>query len=425
MATEPLFLNNPAAALRLNARRVMWLRAIAIPAPALLIVLGSMLYGVAVALGPLLVILASLLTMNAWTWWRLRAERPLSERELLAQLLFDWLALTGTLYYSGGIGNPFALFFLLPLIISATVLPRRYTWLMAAVTVASYSGLMVFRRPLPEFIPDDEQAVFDLHIIGMWLGFVLIALLVAQFVAAMGESLRERDRKLAAARERALQDESLLALATQAAGAAHELSTPLATMAVLAGELSQQLADTEQPELRDQLELMRTQIQRCKESLSRIANAAGATRSDDCKVMSVAEFIDEIAEQLRNLRPGCQLNTAVTRQVATQQIIADRSLAQAVTNLLNNAVDVSPRNIELRVATDELDICFTVLDRGPGPGAIQARRDQEQTQGLGVGLLITRSIAAQHGGSLTFLPRDGGGSRALLQIPLQRLSNDE
>jgi two-component system sensor histidine kinase RegB len=420
MSTQAALLPNPAAPLRLNLRRVMWLRAIAIPAPALLILLASLTYGVAIPLSPLIVIVLALLAMNAWTWWRLRRGESLSDAGFFAQLLFDSVALTGTLYYSGGAGNPFALFFLLPLTITATLLPRRYTWLMAGVTVVCYTGLMVLRRPLPQFLPGEGREIFDLHVAGMWLGFVLIALLVALFVAAMGETLRERDRKLAAARERALQDESLLALATQAAGAAHELSTPLATMAVITGELADQLGPEASPALRRQIEILETQIRRCKESLSSMTESAGAARSADRQPEAVQAFLERVAGRVRGLRPGSRLQILASASIGPS-IACDRTLDQALTNLLNNAVDVSPRDVELQARWDAERLRIEVLDRGPGPQAVAADPGEPRGEGLGVGLLITRAIAAQHGGELLFAAREGGGTRAILELPLARL----
>ncbi|MCK6371234.1 MAG: hypothetical protein L6Q83_07895, partial [Gammaproteobacteria bacterium] len=109
------------------------------------------------------------------------------------------------------------------------------------ITAACYTFLLLYRVPLPPFSPPgDDGSTFIVHVIGMWLGFVLSAVLIAQFVVSMGQTLRDQERSLAEARERALRDERVVALATLAAGAAHELSTPLGTMALVTAELAEE-----------------------------------------------------------------------------------------------------------------------------------------------------------------------------------------
>ena len=405
-----------AAATRLNARRVIWLRAIAIPVPALLIVAASLVYGTAAPLPQLLVIILALAAVNTWTWYRLKGSRPLSDQEFFLQMVIDVVALTGTLYYSGGAANPFALFFLLPLTITATVLPKRFTWLMAAMTVACYTSLMIVRRPLPQLMTDAGETFFDLHVLGMWLGFVLIALLIAIFVAGMGTALREWDRELARIRERALQDERVLALATQAAGATHELSTPLATMAVLTGELTEDIPRDQFPDAHRQLALLREQIGRCKTALSLLVETAGAGRSESMRPEPLASYLLRVVEQVRSLRSGATVELKLKQPGSGPRIATDRSLDQALTNVLDNAIKASPREVSLVADWDKDTLRLEILDRGPGLSGTTS-----DGTGLGVGLLITRAIIHQYQGDIQLGPREGGGTRAQLWLPLQRL----
>ncbi|MGB4967502.1 MAG: hypothetical protein WBO35_04850, partial [Candidatus Saccharimonadales bacterium] len=141
---------------------------------------------------------------------RTRLLKPVGPWELFAYLQLDVLALAGLLYFSGGASNPFISLLLLPLLITATLLPIRCVWAMAAVTVSVYTGLMVDYLPLPGMLSGHGPG-FHAHLWGMWLVFVISALLVAGFVARLAAALRQRDREVARLREKALRDEQILA----------------------------------------------------------------------------------------------------------------------------------------------------------------------------------------------------------------------
>jgi two-component system sensor histidine kinase RegB len=281
----------PPVSSAINLRQLVRLRTISIPGAAVAMLLAARFYEMPIRVAPFLTIIAVLVLVNLWTWRRLRKAGVIPDREFFTQMLIDVAALTGILYYSGGALNPFAYLFLLPLTISATVLPRRYLWPMALVIAACYTFLLVFRVPLSAFEPPRGPAGFAAHTVGMWLGFVLSAGLIAHFVERMGETLRAHQHSLSAARERALRDERVVAVATLAAGAAHELSTPLATMAVVTAELADQYPREQYPELHKSLDVLRGQVRKCKDSLSVISAGAGVGRADAARPMAVDSFV--------------------------------------------------------------------------------------------------------------------------------------
>ena len=177
---------------------------------------------------PMLLTIAALASINFLTWLRLRGSSPVSNPELFAQLCIDVLALSVLLYYGGGSTNPFISLFLLPLVIAAATLPPRYTWSMAALTDACYSLLIVYYIPLPHIHNSGDDA-FNAHVLGMWIGFAISTAVVAYFVVQMAQAVRARDEMLARVREEVLRNERIVALGIQAASAAHEMGTPLAT----------------------------------------------------------------------------------------------------------------------------------------------------------------------------------------------------
>ena len=217
-------------------KRLFWLRNVSIAGQAAAVLVAQAVFAVELPLAVLAASIGALALLNIATAMRLGRTAEVSDQEVFLQLCADVALLTASLYFTGGATNPFVSLYLLPLMIAATVLPARYTWAMAGMTVAAYSILMVWYQPLGQDHAHHSNE-FGLHVLGMWFNFIVSAMLIALFVARMAASIRARDRLLSAARERTLRDEQLVTLGTFAAGAAHELGTPLSTIAVLVREL--------------------------------------------------------------------------------------------------------------------------------------------------------------------------------------------
>jgi two-component system, sensor histidine kinase RegB len=410
----------------LNLRRLVWVRTIAIPGAAIALLAAGRFYNLPIRVAPLLTIIFVLALVNFWTWRRLQTAGVIPDGEFFTQMLIDVTALTGILYYSGGATNPFAYLFLIPLAISATVLPRRYTWPMAFITAAAYSFLLFYRVPLPPFDQPGGGPSFAVHVIGMWLGFVLSAVLIAQFVVSMGETLREQERSLGEARERALRDERVVAVATLAAGAAHELSTPLATMTLVTTELAEEYPRERYPELHENLQLLKGQIRKCKDSLSVISAAAGAGRAETARPVRVDAFIRHAVAEVRRLRPGAIINVEIRGERPGPDVIVERTLTQALLNVLHNAVDASPTDVRVTCAWDDERVRIEVQDHGPGislkslkPGETPGRSTKDT--GLGLGLFLTHTALSHMGGEISFADAPGGGARVTVILPLAHL----
>ncbi|MBS3936238.1 MAG: sensor histidine kinase, partial [Sulfuritalea sp.] len=222
--------------LRLGAirRRIVLLRWWLIGALALAVLAAPTFLAIALPLAPLLALLLLLAAYNLVTRWRAGAD-GFHAGDLAGQLAVDLVAMGAMLYLTGGATNPLISLLLLPVAVAALALPASWAAALAALAVAIYSLLMFHALPLPV---EDAQRAMQLHLGGMWLTFAVSVALLVWFVTRMTASLRARDMALAAAREEALRDAQVVALGQLAAGAAHELGTPLATMNVLAGELS-------------------------------------------------------------------------------------------------------------------------------------------------------------------------------------------
>ena len=357
-----------------------------------------------------------LVLVNFGTKLRLGFSWPVTEIELFAQLMLDVTALTALLYLSGGSTNPFVSLYLIPLIVSAAVLPWRLTWAMAAVTVACYTLLMTYFIPL-------HQQTFMLHIFAMWTTFVFSTLLIALFVVRMGESIRERDRLLARAREEALRDERIVALGTLAAGAAHELGTPLATMAVVCGELESEYAHD--PALSMDLSILSTQIESCKRILTGLLANAGEARAEGVRIQNADDFVEGILEQWALMRPAASHVYSKPDQPAPT-ILAEQTLSQAVLNLLNNAADASPENIDIRLDWHDREIFIEIRDRGTGLSpevAVRAGKPFFTTkpagEGFGIGLFLANASIERMGGKVHIFNRDEGGAITRIILPVK------
>ncbi|MEN8802220.1 MAG: ATP-binding protein [Thiogranum sp.] len=407
-----------------NLKRLFLLRNLMIAGVLLALFVIHFIAGLTLPLAPLLLIIGSLGLVNVWTWQRIRSEVHIRDEEFFIQLTADVLALTGILYFTGGATNPFAWIFLIPLIIAATVLSTRATWLMAALTTSCYSLLMFFHQPWTGGGHMHHDDTFTQHVFGMWFGFVLSAALIAWFVVGMANTLRNRDQMLAEAREQALRDEQLVALGTLATGAAHELGTPLATMAIVTRELER--ADVPEA-MKRKLSILRDQVRRCKQALSVISASAGEARAESGSLIRVEHFLTKVIGEWQSQCLRADIEMQLDGGPATAQIVDEYTLHQSLINLLNNAADVSSETLVFKSHWDENRLEIVILDRGPGlhPNTIASLGQQKTSQkeyGMGLGLFLTHATIQRQGGNIALFDREGGGTCTRIQLPLATFS---
>jgi len=412
----------PAAAdganLYLDQRRSILLRWWLLLAAAIAVSSAPTLLGLALPLLPMLAVLAALAGFNAWLQWCSPRFAAVRAGELFGQFCVDLAALAVLLYLSGGAANPLVSLLLIPVAVAGLSLPGRLTAAVTVLAVAIYSLLTWFYLPLA--IGDAARAA-RLHLAGMWLTFVVSAAMIAWFVARMTASIRERDSRLAAAREQALRDERVVALGTLAAGAAHELGTPLATIAVLVGELERD--PSLDADARADLALMREQVALCKGIISGMAQRGGATRAEALRAQDAADWLRGVLARWQAMRPRASAGIHVAgRGVAPHQLF-DPSMEQAVANLLNNAADAAAGDIRVELDWDEARLWLAIRDSGPGFSPEVLRRGGREAMpaghgGAGIGLLLAFSAVERGGGRIVLDNPPGGGARARIELPL-------
>ena len=360
-------------------------------------------------------LLLAMALVNVALLYRLWLPRPVGEREFFANLLLDIAFLGGVLYFSGGPTNPLVSYYLIPLIVSAALLPARYTWAIAALAVASYSLLFFHHRPF-ELFGMAGHGGMSTHMVGMWINFVFSAVLIAWFVARMAGSMRGQQAALARVREKALRDERIVGVAGIAAGAAHELRTPLATMTVLAGEMR-----SEHPELEEDLGLLQQQLDRCDAILAELV--ASASHDTERRRAGLGELVEELLAQWHIARPEVRLAVERGPGVAERVIEYDQSLVHALLNLLHNAADASPDDVSLQADVEGATALLVVEDRGAGipediADALGSRFVSRKDGGLGLGVLLSSASIERLGGEVTLHDRKGGGTRWEIRLPV-------
>lgn len=404
----------------INLRRLLLLRAFMLIGLGLTLAYAVLSIGMPLPVATLASILSGMVLLSLVTLWRLRGRRPVGETELFVQLLLDVAMLTALFYFSGGSTNPLVTLYLLPLAIAAASLSAGYVWSMAVVATICYSGLLVWQVPLPH-AGHLQHTDFGMHVLGMWLGFVLSAGLIAGFAVKMSGTLRDRERALAELREQALRQERVVALGTLATGAAHELGTPLSTMAVLVKDIT-----PEQGVSADKLGVLRTQIARCKEILASLSSAAGQLRAEAGRRQALDVFLEELVQRWQALRPGVQATVRLEGSRPAPQMVAEQTLAQAITNILNNAADASPADVEIHARWTRDELVLEIADRGRGlapdvAGAAGTPFLTTKPEGLGLGLFLAYTTFSRFGGEVHLRNRDGGGVSCRLQLPLAAL----
>jgi len=385
--------------------------------------------GIALPLQPMLVLVAVLVAFNLLSLLRWRTGRRVRQSELLLALLVDVGILTAQLYLSGGTTNPFVFLYLLQVTLAAVLLRDTYLWVIVAVTTTCFAGLAWFSRPLA--LPlDHDRGLASPYVLGMLVCFVLNAALLAVFTTRIARNLRQRDARLAAMRQRAAEEEHIVRMGLLASGAAHELGTPLATLAVILGDWQHLPHFSSDPELAQDVTEMQAQVQRCKSIVSGILLSAGETRGEALVQTTVCTFLDGLARQWRQTRPAGRFDYR-NGFGADSPMVSDATLQQMVFNVLDNAHDASPHWVGLEAERQDDSLRITVTDAGPGfaPAMLKQLGKPYQSSkgrpGGGLGLFLAVNVARTLGGRVTARNRALGGAVVTITLPLVAVTPKE
>ena len=416
----------PARAGHENMLQLVQLRWLAVAGQLATILLTHFAFRIDVPLPPMLAVLLGLVALNIASLALLRLPRRISNAELFGALLLDVAALTAQLYLSGGATNPFVSLFLLQVVLGSVLLDRWSTWVIVVATSIAFAVLTFAYRPIT-LPPGFAVSLFRLHIQGMWVCFALVAVLLVMFVTRINGNLRAQDARLADIRQQAAEEEHIVRIGMLASGAAHELGTPLSTLSVILGDWRRLPAITRDAELREELEEMQAEVQRCKAIVTSILLSSGDARGEESAATTVRAFLDRVVADWRAAR-GHRKADYVDMFGTDVPIASDIVLQQVVYNLLDNAAEVSPDWIGIRLARNRDELVFTVSDRGPGFAADQLANlgkpynSTKPRLGAGLGLFLVGNVMRKLGGSIAARNRNEGGAEVTLRLPLESVA---
>ncbi len=367
-----------------------------------------------------------LVVITAWAAVNVATARLVIDRgratETLAgvHLLLDALGLTGLLALSGGATNPFTTLYFVPITLATQVSPR-WTWTLAGFSLACFAALFV-TIPLPP-MPPGHEAHFKGHLYGMWVAFGVSGSLITYFVHRIALSLARQRNELARLRDEAIQDRHLAGLGSLAAGAAHELGTPLGTINLLVSELPHMTAAERDEAVAD----IKREIARCKTIVQRMA-------SPEIRVSTLRTLEPwPLARVVEGLEPPPDIDLRIDIDPAAEVARTTQpheNLAQIVRELVSNAIQACKKRsdsrgvlVRVRVAGDRG--ILEIEDDGVGMDAATAEAafdpffsTRPEGEGMGLGLYLCRAQLRQLGGSIELVSSPGQGSRFVVDLPL-------
>jgi two-component system, sensor histidine kinase RegB len=415
---------------RKNLLQLIELRWLAAAGQLATILLVNFTLQIALPIVEMLTLLGVLAAFNVASMLRTRLALPVRDGELFAGLLVDVAVLTGQLHYSGGVANPFIFLYLLQVAVATVLLRPRSTWAIVVATSLCFVALTEWHRPLP-LAGLGAPALSADYIGGMLLCFVLDATLLVIFIGRISANLRQRDASLAQLRQRAAEEEHIVRMGLLASGAAHELGTPLATLSVILGDWARMAPFAAEPELREEIEEMQRQIERCKAIVSGILTSAGETRADAPVEMTLHDFLDAVVADWQRTRGAGKL-VYERDGVPDVPIISDTALRQMIDNVLDNAWEAAPAGaLRLAAACHDGTLTLRVQDQGPGfPAAVLERfgtpyQTSKGKPGRGLGLFLAVNVARTLGGAIAAHNLPQGGAEVVITLPLAALTPDE
>jgi two-component system sensor histidine kinase RegB len=414
-----------------NMQQLIQLRWMAVVGQIATILLVHFGFGIHLPLRHMLAALAVLAAFNVASQLRWLRPRPVTERQLFIALLLDVTTLTVQLYLSGGATNPFIFLYLLQVILGAILLRPGSTWTMLAVTVACFAMLTVFHRPLAAPL-EHAHGLASPYIQGLLICFAVNAALLVVFITRIGRNLRARDARLADLRQRAAEEEHIVRMGLLASGAAHELGTPLSTLSVILGDWRYMQPFADDPELLQEVEEMQAQVARCKTIVTGILLSAGEARGESPIETTIGTFLGDLVAEWRTTRSATALAYTNAFGDDTLPIVSDTALKQMIYNVLDNALEASPKWVGLEAAREGEQLLLTVYDEGPGfaPEMLEQFGKPYQSSkgrpGGGLGLFLTVNVARTLGGSVTARNRRlGTGAVVSLSLPLAAIQREE
>jgi two-component system sensor histidine kinase RegB len=373
---------------------------------------------------PCLAVIGLYAWLNVALRLRFRGNQRLEPDRSAWLLAVDIAELAVLLFLTGGLQNPFAFLFLGPVLISATALPARMTLMLAGFTILCATVLMFVHYPLP-WSSDDPLELPQPYMVGVWLSLLLCIGYISIYAWQIIEESRQLAEALAATEIVLSREQHLTQLDGLAAAAAHELGTPLSTIALVSRELEKELG----PDSRhaDDVKLLREQVQRCGDILGKLSQLPGP--GEPFERMKLSALIEEVVAPHRNFG----VDIAVTAPVGAgdEPVVArNPAIMYGLGNLVENAIDFARERIEVAAEWTDDKVTVTISDDGPGfppelmdrmgepfvTGRRRRQRAANENPGLGLGFFIAKTLLERSGGTLALENREFPQRGAIVKV---------
>jgi two-component system sensor histidine kinase RegB len=415
-----------------NARILNRVRLVALLGQTLLIVFAIIYLDIRFPLFELASIILLEIGLQVFCLWLVKQNKPITSLQLFIHIALDSVILAALVYFTGGANNPFIYLLLLFVALSSFMLKPRYLLLVSALELLLYSLLNLFQRPL-ELGDASPLASFHLHLAGMWVNFVLTVILIAIFGLLTRYAMLRQEKQLQLMREKQLQDEQILGLGIMAASAAHELGTPLSTMAIIIEDLQQAKLSNE---LQQDMTLLSIQIAACKKIIGGLQDKSQSAKrqlinheqqTGAVTNKSISQQLEAVTENWLVYRPNIKLNKEWCAAPFTSHNPISISVEQALMNLLDNAADASIENgydeIKMIVDGDEANTIIEIIDYGKGihPDSQNTLgvkiQDSDKKDGLGWGMFLSNVSIERIGGKIELKRNDLGETVTRVTLP--------
>jgi len=378
---------------------------------ALLLLLAHFVFGVELPIAWLALPLALIAVSNLLS---AHLSRVFGVQKALGLLLgLDTICLTALLALSGGPANPFSILYLVQIT-------------LGVLSIAGFGFLFPVHVRVSLFEAHHSSSGFSTHLIGMWIAFIAGAFLITIFIGKVSEALRSREQEALILQKRLARHERLSSIGTLAAGAAHELGTPLATIAIAARELEKRSSELmKDPDVIEEARLIRREVQRCHGILQQMSARAGELTGESPTSINVAQLMEEVRGRFATPESDRLQILAADSQMEVK-LPAD-ALRQVLTGLIVNAADSSGDGQPISIASEIVDrrVRFTIADSGSGMSPEIMNRlgepfftTKDPGKGLGLGIFLARVFAERLGGNLVYDSDPGRGTKAILELPL-------
>lgn len=378
------------------------------------------------------ILLVPLLVFASNLWLAGRVSRPdapgrFRTSTLVASIfVLDTVCLTVLLMLGGGATNPFSLLYLVHITLAATILKKNQTWLLGGLSTLGFGLLFRVYRPVAVLEVHRHEGTSNFHLLGMWVSFTMAAFLVAMFAAKISELLREREDSLLRMQEELAKKDRLASLVTLAAGAAHELGTPLGTIAVVAKELEVYATKTARNDsIMEDSRLIRSEVDRCRAILRRMSVQGAEPGGEAIETVPVQDLLESLAKEFPHAARSRIEFPAAT--VLSALAVPRHAVLQALVALVKNGLEASDPGAAVQVQVQSTGdvVRFLVTDHGRGMPSEILRRigepfftTKEPGKGMGLGTFLVRTLAERLGGRLTFESSQNSGTTAVLELPM-------